>query len=243
VAGDSSDARPTSEGGSDIEALYRRFRRELNRRGLSAADAFRHMAVRAIEQTNERPDVAFVECTRAQAGIHAGEIRKRLGVPCRAVTVGELASRTALRGTRHVLTTGFHIAEVRARAPADVEVLNVGLVPSAAFARRLPSRIRRVVVLCVTEAQGRAFARQLRAALQGRRVRISVRRARPATVNNDLEALLGSPRRRVTSIRCVLSLSNWEAARPAWRAGGAVVPFPYRIAREAWPALTRALQS
>ena len=225
----------------DLERLYERFAAELAREtGLEPLGAFRWLAQLAAIRAHERPPVAFVECTAAQAQAHAEEVFLRLGLPCLALRLGELvASGPALPASlRTLLVSGFHLAEVRALQSAgglgdrDVVGVPIELDPAVASVSE-----RHATLLLDRDP---AEAAEIAADLQRLGFRAPLRAEGAPDPGAFLERLLapGAGERRTLVL---LAPRLWGELAPRWRAHPQVAQAAFRVRADAWPAVADAL--
>lgn len=116
----SSSARPIANGHKHPAPALQNAIGRLFRQGFSAEE-IRHQFERALEQTatdTSRHVVIFTECNETQLQAFTGEIRSQLGMLVRPALISRLKQEIARArrdsfDTAAVLTTGFHIDEVR----------------------------------------------------------------------------------------------------------------------------------
>lgn len=218
-----------------LGAEYERLRERLVREGLSVVGALRYLGQLAEARAREQPECAFVECTRFQAEGHAGEVERRLGIPCLPLTTAGIAEEGVPRHVQMLLTTGFHRHEVRrfARPPATV-VMDVPIELSPDLAERLP-RLRRPVVILATDAEiARHAARDARRAL-GRRAPGLRAGGCPVDAAAERAGSLVSSGHAV-----VLSPSLWSALPARGREDPRLFPLEYRVREASWPRIADA---
>jgi hypothetical protein len=231
---------------ADIGELYELFEGWVRgRAGLSVAGAARAVARMADARAAERPECAFVECTRFQAEGHAREVSARLRVPCAALTTADIAGRRERipEHVRTVLTTHFHAAELAALAdPPRLTVAAVAIEPAPGFLAALAeSSAAEVYVLALTGPLARSVARDLAGRVGRKDVRFRSRGTSVDKLDGVLRGLLGDgppgEGRRVV----VLSTTLWSNAAEKWNGRPDVLPFTYRILDSAWPDVADAL--
>lgn len=255
---DGAPVRRLLRDAASLEGLYARVRELVEAQDrLSPLGIFRHLLRRAEADARARPEVGFVECTLRQARRHAAEIESRLGIPCAALVLEDVAARRVFGGdprpdgegdggpatwVRLLATTAFHEAEVRELAGVqEVGVQAVPLACSAAEVRSLARGVERLEILSFNRDQGRLVAADIRMVLGSSAPSIHVRGTRTADLDRELEDMLGSPDRLTAATAVVMSMFLWDALSDRWRATKAVHPYPYRIAPDAWGQLAEAL--
>ena len=122
--------------------------------GLFPLAVFRHLAEMAESKMAERPEVAFVECSRSQAVDHAGEIEERLGIPILPLSLDDIrGERFRLPPhVRIVLTTSFHIDELKHLEDEGYRVRFVPIRMSTDLLEEMASREEPAVFLESSDA-------------------------------------------------------------------------------------------
>lgn len=99
-----------------LDDLYKKISRLIEKEtDLLPGEVMQYFANMAKLKARDEPEVAFVECSHHQATCHASEITEKLGIPVWPMDVETYLSETGTKAG-FVITTGFHIAEVLARA-------------------------------------------------------------------------------------------------------------------------------
>jgi DNA-binding transcriptional regulator YhcF (GntR family) len=220
----------------ELADLHREVTKLIRRRSrLSPLAALRGLAQLAEVDARESPECAFVECTRYQARGHAQEIEQRLGTPCLALTLDELAAPPA--SVRLLVTTAFHREEVTGAARRrGLAFLEVAIAMDTGFVARR-AKIRELVFLGVSLAVIEQVAADLRDHVRSP-VRTTQQEVRPGDLDRALETWLG---RRAAGRAVILSPTLWEAIPDRWRHHPAISPAASRIADAAWPDIAEAL--
>ncbi len=220
---------------AELERLFERFAREVEKEtGLAPLGVFRWFTHLAAIRSQERPSVAFVECTGAQARAHAEEVFARLGVPCLALTLDELARRAAdlPPSLRTLLVSGFHLAEVRALAlPGALEVLGVAIEVDPAATRDLPATVAEALLLDRDAAEAADIAADL--ARIGLAVPVSSLGVPEAGA--FLAGQADAPGAEGTLF--LLAPRLWGGVDGRWQVHPRVRQAAFRVPAEAWPAV------
>ncbi len=209
-------------------------------RSISPLGAFRWMAQLAETRALEKPECAFVECTAPQAAGHAREINDTLRVPCLPLTTDVLARRGPRlpRHLRLLLTTGFHLGEVRAAGRRSrIPVVSVPIEVDPELISALPPGKTDVVIVETHPDMANHIASDAAAAAGHVRVR-SLVAADPSAALATLLGTRKSPKRRRLVL---LSPRVWGAVAPRWREHPRVKPLGFRICPTAWPSISDRL--
>lgn len=222
---------------AELDRVYERTRDDVeNGAGLSPLGVFRYLAQLAEAKARERPECAFVECTLFQARQHAGEITERLGVPCLALTTGQLDGRVERipSHVRTLLTTSYHHHEVAALAEeGGLALVDVPIFSSPAIRRLLSGEGGGVRVLALDEDTARHIAEDFEALAGTDRIDMSFGAAGPEEIDDVVTRELDRGETR----SLVLSTTLWGALSETKKASARVHPLDYRIREEAWPAV------
>jgi DNA-binding transcriptional regulator YhcF (GntR family) len=222
----------------ELARLYDSFCAEILRHmDLSVLGTFRYLAHLAESRAAERPECAFVECTRTQADGHAAEVESTLGVPCLALTVDELDGRFARvpAGVTTILVSTFHVSEI---APLAKEGnFNVAPVPIELSPDSLQGLegIEEALLLefDATEAENiAADVRKLRPELAVRGIAVH-------DAQGEIERLTAgsrAPRREF-----ILSPRVWGSVAAECRRRPGVREARFRVHPAAWPQVADAL--
>lgn len=222
-----------------LDALYAHFREEIDEKvGISALGAFRYFVQMAQEHASRSPECVFVECTAPQARQISNEISRHLGVPCLGLDLSDLVDGRSCIGpdARLVMTTGFHVAEVR-----EV-VVQVGLKQeplilqiTVSFAQKAIARLMKIgdpiTLFCLDANQGDMVVKEIVGSCGNRAEfpEISVREATVTQIESLLEELLGDPHPPCPSAAVVVSPMLWAALTPPWQECVRVVPYTFDV--------------
>jgi DNA-binding transcriptional regulator YhcF (GntR family) len=243
-----ADAAPVerlSRHQADLQQLYDLFdQRMRDRTDLSVLGAARALAQLAEVRAAERPECAFVECTRFQAAGHAREIQVRLRVPCAALTTTEIGGRREhLPGhIRTILTTLFHFSELSPLAdPPHLTVTPVPIEPAPSFLATLAaSRATEVIVLALAGHLAKSIAADLARRVARRGVRFRSRGMAIDKLDDFLCDWLGEgPPAEDRMV--ILSTTLWSNVGPQWKNRSDVRPYIYHILDSAWPDIAEAI--
>lgn len=205
---------------------------------LSVLGVFRYFAQYAEQQAKASPEVAFVECSDAQADGHAREVSSRLGIPCQPLTtsvIGGKRSRVPAH-VRTLLVTGFHYGEINALADANLRVVSVPIGVSRDALAMLPARPSELLILEYDETEGESIQRDIRQLDGQLRTRVLV----VSDVNASLAELCVAGAMR-EGVMPALSPRVWRDAEECWRQDARVVLIEFLIRSDAWPRLADAI--
>ena len=199
---------------------------------LSMVGVFRWFAHLAEQRAADRPEVAFVECTRAQAEGHAREVHRRLGLPCLALTLAELEAGTPIPPhVRTLLVSGFHVPAVQDLVPVDLPLVSVPIEVAPDLMAELPAGLQRAIVLDADETE----ADSIRADVSELVTIPVLESSATADVDLDLERLLADG-----EVLALLAPRLWGTVGASWRPHPAVHPITFRIHGEAWESIADA---
>lgn len=223
----------------ELEALYARFADAVDAEtGLSPLGVFRYFAHLAEQRAARQPTVAFVECTAAQANGHAREVADRLGVPCLALTTGEIAGRRARipAHVRTLLVTGFHYGELKPLAGDDeLDLVNVPIEVAPQLKDKLERARGEIVILEFDETEAAHIQRDLEKIDPDLSADIEV----VTDVNSVLSAML--PTSGGSRVLAMLSPRVWGAAASRWRTHDQVGLVQFQVVERAWPSIADAV--
>jgi DNA-binding transcriptional regulator YhcF (GntR family) len=131
--------------------------------GLSADEIATIAYHESIQAQHDALRLLFVECNRERAEDFSSKLSERLEMPVEPLVLGEFAADD-LRGADLVITTFFHLAEVRALArELSIEVLAIVVAPHVQTLVRLaqiPKR-KRIGILYWTQDQAETIRQSL----------------------------------------------------------------------------------
>jgi hypothetical protein len=233
------DAPPLARRRAELIRLYDSTTARIRRRGtLSPLGAIRWLAHLAESRAEDQPECAFVECTALQAEGHAREITAALRFPCLPLTTDDLARHRLPRHLRLVLTTGFHVGEVRAAARrSGVPVISVPIEVDPEVVSAFAPDGTDVVVVEMHPDMANHVASDVAIATGQRRLR-SVVAPDPSTT---LKSLVGPPRRPNRDRLALLSPRVWGTIAPRWRKHPRVRQLAFRICPSAWSSISDRL--
>lgn len=233
----------------EFRELFEWFEQGLKRRAAEGAfstiGAARAILQMAEARASQNPECAFVECTQFQAEGHAAEVQERLQIPCATMTTDDLARRRVPPSIRFLLTTPFHLTEVkRAAAKLGAKALAVPVEIDTALLQSIhQSKAGEWVVFGLKTGLAQSVVADLDSRL-GSRVgskakRLSAKASTMKTLKFDLENVLESSAK--TKKAAVLSPSLWAGASAEWRERADVRPLQYRIVPSAWREVAQML--
>jgi DNA-binding transcriptional regulator YhcF (GntR family) len=108
-------------------------------------------------RARQKPEVAFVECSRSQAADHAGEIGDRFGIPVLPLSLDEIRGKrmNVPPHIRIVFTTAFHIDEVAALRGSGKKVVALPVEITPELVEELEQGKREAVFLETDQALAR----------------------------------------------------------------------------------------
>lgn len=206
---------------------------------LAPLGVLRVLARIAESQQSEKPDIAFVECSKSQAADHAREISERLRFPVLPLALDEIRGKKMRipPNVRVVFTTSFHFDELRDLETSETEIVALPMEISADLLRELKGRGEQVVFL---ESDRDLAARTAKDAVwmmsvEGPRVEVA------PDIGAFLEEHLGSADAGTSEVLFVVSQKEWEDLDPKWRTHASVRPVSCRLSEGAWPVVADAL--
>lgn len=244
VAGNESVAR-LGERQDEFRELFEWFKQGLKRRStggvFSTIGAARAILQMAEARASQNPECAFAECTQFQAEVHAAEVQERLRIPCATVTTDDLARRLAPSSIRFLLTTPFHLTEVkRAAAKLGAEALAVPVEIDPVLLQSIrQSKAGEWVVFGLKAGLAQSVAADLDSRLGPKAKKLRAKAATADTLERDLESVLESGAKMKRA--AVLSPSLWAATNAEWRERADVRPLQYRIVPSAWREVAQML--
>ncbi|QWF77781.1 hypothetical protein HUW46_01173 [Amycolatopsis sp. CA-230715] len=120
-------ARESSPARDRARAILEAAARECIDLGLSAAEIQSLMTGLAVRAEDDLLKVSFVECNEDRAKYFAGELEERIGIRVKPLVLGEFDA--AGEQADLVLTTFFHLAEVRGQWRRGTEVVAIVVAP------------------------------------------------------------------------------------------------------------------
>jgi len=223
----------------ELENLYERLARQIvDETDLSALGVFRYFAQYAEQKARLSPEVAFAECTAAQAEGHAREVMQRLGVPCLAMTTYDIDGRRARipAHVRTLLVTGFHYGELKRLDGADLHIVPVPIEVSPDLASRLRDPEADIVIVEYDRTEGEHIQRDVQQLDERLRTRLEVMN----DVNTALAEIVNDAARG-GGVLAALSPRVWGDAPARWRDHPDVALIRFSIADDAWPRVADAI--
>lgn len=235
--GDRSAIDRVSRHRENLETLYHRFAGVIrSETALSVLGTLRYLARLAEFRSAERPECAFVECTRLQAEAHARELELRFGVPVRPLTLLDIARDDGPPvGVRLLLTSLFHFPEVSPwceRSGLAVRGLAIEVSRELSL---LMDHEREVLLLETEEEMARSIAADI--AFHGQKPEVRV----IADIERELMRLLDDPYAVAHGRSVLLSPRHWGTVHPRWRTHPSVKPVSFVITESAMSSAAEAL--
>jgi DNA-binding transcriptional regulator YhcF (GntR family) len=225
----------------ELEHLYRETLRKIaSETDMSPLPVLRMLVRMAEAEISEKPEVAFVECSRAQAADHAGEITERLHVPVIPLALDEIRGKR-MRVPSHVkvvFTTSFHADELR------------GLERDGAVVAALPIEISPDLLAQLARGDREAIFLESDPALAHRTAKDAVWmmdiEAPHLEVTSDIAAFLDdrlkSPRAEPSTPLFLVPQKEWERLDTRWREHPSVRPISCKLTDAAWPIIGDTLR-
>lgn len=223
-----------------LDRLHGRVEELVREAGLSTLGVLRYLEKAEEVLRQDRPEVAFVECTEAQARGHAEEIAQRLRVPTMPLTTREIGGSRAHvpPSVRCLLTSPFHLEELRRlHEPPELTVTAVPIEVSPEVMGDLETGPGELLLLEIEESMASHLAEDVSRLLDGAELRVSVVDDPVAEVERALVA--------TTVDECppwvLLSPRIWGSIAPANRRDPRIRPVAFRISDSAWPRVAEAV--
>lgn len=223
----------------ELEGLYERMAEQIAREtGLSRPGVFRYFAHLAEMRARQQPDCAFVECTATQARGHAGELTRRLDVPCLALTTQAIEGhrRRIPSHVRTLLVTGFHYGELKGLADDGLRVVSVPIEVAPTLADQMGESRGEVVIIELDETEARHIQRDLHKLDQSLNSRIEV----TEDIEGALEAMFSDGDSDVSGL-AMLSPRVWGVVEERWHKHRGVALIEFSIVEDAWPGIADAI--
>lgn len=225
---ESNEAEAT---GTGLSELYDKLERLVKKHtDYNPVYVFKLFSAMAVSNAREAPAYAFLECTQHQAEGHASEIFDMFNIQVSPVCLPGTEEQAPVlpKSTNSLLTTGFHIREVKALGKKlGLPVTNVPIeVDSALFEKVAPQQKKAIVVELESSMSGsivqdiQAIAGQL--SIEQRLVSEVEKEVSALAADGGKELILLSPRvwgrvssatkknKRVKLIRFKISDSSWK---------------------------------
>ncbi len=236
---DSTSVTRLNQHQTDVQLLYRHFESAVRKQTcLPVLGAARAVAQLAEIRAEERPEVAFVECTRYQAEGHAREVSTRLHIPCIPLTTHDLAGKRDRLPPeiRFVLTTHFHGTELAILAdPPRLFVKAVPIEMSPVFVSSLASaNAQEIVVLGLKGPMAKAVKTDLAKAIKRKDLVFRSRETDETELPEVLSRQLGDTPVLNSKRIVVLSTTLWSIASDRWKNDPRVHPYDYQLTEDAW---------
>lgn len=219
------------------EETLRKIRSETD---MSSLHVLRMLVRMAEAQIGEKPEVAFVECSRTQAADHAGEITERLQLPVIPLALDEIRGKH-MRMPSHVkavFTTSFHVDELRGLERDGTLVTALPIEISPDLLAELAGGDREVVFLESEPIMAHRTARDAVWMMGIEAPRIEVTSDMAAFLDDHLKSQGAEP---FTSL-FLIPQKEWERLGTEWREHPAVRPISCRLTDAAWPIVGDALR-
>ena len=233
-----SESSSDQESDAELTSLYQKLEKLVKEEtDYNPVYVFKLFSAMAVSSSKEAPAHAFLECTQHQAQDHANEIFEMFDVHVSAVCLSDSKTQTPEipQSVKHLLTTGFHIGEVKALGK------KLGLPVS-----NVPIEVDRSVITKAAETVRKAIVRELESNMSG-------------SIAQDIQAIAGElsiDQRLVTCVEeevsdllkssdhelILLSPRVWGRVSANIKKGKRVKLIRFKISDGSWKQLSNALK-
>lgn len=189
------------------------------------------------EKENEiNPEFAFLECSVFQAQGHALEIRNKLNVAVLPLLIDEEIKNNGLNGNvRTLLTTGFHIQEVKSIGKRhNLEVVNVPIEVDPNLFESMETSFDSATIFELEEAMSRDIFNDVKALAKSIRLKEKVVK----DVNGEIVRFLADNSNELI----LLSPRVWGRTAKKWQQDSRVHLIRFSIKKESWPAIIETMK-
>lgn len=225
----------------EIENLHAEITRTIrSETDLSPVGVLRTLAKITESDLGEHPEVAFVECSKAQAADHAREILERLHIPIAPLTLEEIRGKR-LRLPPHVktvLTTSFHLDELVSLRAEGIEVVALPIEIAPELLAELESIGRQVVFLEPDTDLARRTATDAVWMMGIESPRVEV----VSEIGDFLDDYFESSKADSADTLFLIPQKEWRHLDPRWHGHYAVRAISCRLCEAAWPIVGDVLR-
>ena len=225
----------------EIENLHAEITRKIkSETDLSPIGVLRMLARITESDLGEHPEVAFVECSKAQAADHAREILERLHIPVAPVTLEEMRGKK-LRlppQIKTVLTTSFHLDELVSLKAEGIDVVALPIEIAPELLAELKGTGRQIVFLEPDTDLARRTATDAVWMMGIENPRVEV----VAEIGDFLGVYFESSKADSADTLFLVPQKEWQHLDPKWHGHYAVRPISCRLSETAWPIVGDVLR-
>ncbi len=189
------------------------------------------------EKENEvNPEFAFLECSIFQAQGHALEIKNKLNVAVLPLLIDEEIKNNGINGdVKTLLTTGFHIREVKAIGKKhNLQVVNVHIEVDPNLFANMESSFSSATIFELEEAMSRDIFNDVKALAKSIRLKEKVIK----DVNEEIERFLADSKNEIL----LLSPRVWGRTAKKWQQDPRVHLIRFAIKKESWPVIIETIK-
>jgi len=196
----------------------------------------KYFASLAEKENNLHPEVAFMECSEFQAKGHAEEIRSKLNVCIQPVLLDhELQKQELPSNIRTLLTTGFHILEVKEIGKRlNLDVVNIPIKVDAGLFENISTNFNAATVFELEEAMSRDIFNDVKALTKN----VPLNEKIVQDVNGEIEDFLNARPYEII----LLSPRVWGQTAKKWRENPRVHLIKFSIQENSWPTIVEAVK-
>ncbi|HAS40082.1 MAG TPA: hypothetical protein DCS93_06360 [Microscillaceae bacterium] len=205
----------------------------------SSLGVFRYLTQLAEIKAQEKPEVAFIECSLPQARGHGQEISQRYQVPVLPICLNnqEPTATEIPSFVKALLTTGFHFEEVNQLAKQyHLPVHNVPIELAPDLLQEVDDSVQKVILMELDKPMSKSIVEDLKKLVP----KLTIEEKIVSEINTALEALLSSKASQNAII--LLSPRVWGSTRKKWQNHSQVALARFTIKTDAWDIVVKALR-
>ncbi|MEP5611804.1 MAG: winged helix-turn-helix domain-containing protein [Cyclobacteriaceae bacterium] len=231
-----TENKETKEQRDQLDNLYKKALKLIrNNTSFEPRAVLKYFASQAEKENDLHPEIAFMECSNFQAEGHAKEIKDRLNVSIQPVLLNqEIQKQEFPSSIRTLLTTGFHILEVRKIGKRlSLDVVNIPIEVDASLFENISINFDAATVFELEEEMSRDIFNDVKALTN-----IPLKEKIIQDVNGEIEAFLKA---HLTEI-ILLSPRVWGQTAKRWRENPRVHLIKFSIQENSWPTIVEAVK-
>ena len=206
---------------------------------LSNLGVFRYLTQLAEIKAQEKPEIAFVECSLSQATGHGQEISEKYQVPVWPICLlsQEVFNTKIPSFVKVLLTTAFHFEEVAQLGKKhQLPVYNVPIELAPDLLQQVNHTIQKVVLVELDKPMSKGIVEDLKKLAPG----LTIEEKIVKEANLAIEDLLSSKTSETFII--LLSPRVWGSTHKKWRNHPQVKLARFTIKADAWDVIVKALR-